>query len=206
MRGGQLDENSVTVWLRQISQGDQEAARQLWDRYSAALQRLIRNRYPKAFNAAADEEDLVQSVFQALWTGAAARQWDSVQDRSELWWLLLAITRRKAISRQVYNLRLKRGGNTVAFSELETAAQDSSQNRPLDIEGDSAPAELILMLQEERERLLHRLRDDVLRSIAVWKLDGYTHEEIAAKLGVTPRTIIRKLCLIREDWSEELKL
>lgn len=201
-----MDENSVTVWLRQMSQGDQEAARQLWNRYSATLQRLIRNRYPQAFNAAADEEDLVQSVFQALWTGAAVGQWDSVQDRTELWWLLLAITRRKAISRQAYNSRLKRGENTLVFSELETASQNSSMNRPLDIKGDAAPAELILMLQEEQERLLQRLRDDVLRSIAVWKLEGYTHVEIAAKLGVTPRTIIRKLSLIREDWSEELQL
>ena len=48
------------------------------------------------------------------------------------------------------------------------------------------------------------LRDDVLRSIAIWKLDGHTHEEIALKLGVTTRTVVRKFNLIRETWAQEL--
>jgi len=44
----------------------------------------------------------------------------------------------------------------------------------------------------------------VLRSIAVWKMEGYTVEEIAARLGCVPRTIERKLRTIRELWGEEV--
>lgn len=198
-----MDDESVTMWLRQISEGNQDAARLLWNRYAAALQRLAKTRYRGALSAVANEEDLVQSVFRALWTGAAAGQWDSVQDRNELWWLLLTITRRTALKRQAYNARRKRGGPTASLSAADTSSSTSAES-PREPTGDNPPPELILMLQEEQDRLLAMLRDDVLRSIAIWKLEGYTHEEIAAKLNVTTRTVIRKLNLIRETWSTEL--
>lgn len=195
----------MTGWLRRIGQGDQDAALQLWRRYAAPLERLARSRYSGALNAVANEEDLVQSVFHALWTGAAEGQWDTVQNRDELWWLLLAITRNKAVKRRTYNARLKRSDVPRSLSGQDTHSHDLSTSQDAqNIAGDSPPPELILMLQEEQERLLASLRDDVLRSIAVWKLDGYTHEEIAGKLNVTPRTVVRKLNLIRETWSEEL--
>jgi DNA-directed RNA polymerase specialized sigma24 family protein len=55
----------------------------------------------------------------------------------------------------------------------------------------------------EFERLLELLSDSQLRSIAVWKWEEYSNEEIAAMLGCTTRTIERKLKLIRTIWSEE---
>jgi IS30 family transposase len=56
---------------------------------------------------------------------------------------------------------------------------------------------------EEYRRLLARLGADDLRSIAVWQMEGFTVEEIAAKLGRSPRTVARKLAVIRDLWSEE---
>lgn len=200
-----MEQDSVTLWLRQLSQGNQTAARQLWNRYSQALIRLAQSRFPGAFTAAADEEDLVQSVFQTLWTGAAAGRWDTVKDRSELWWLLLAITRQKAINQHAYNSRQKRGAGHQPLSLTDTITGDSSAT-PLDqVADERPPPELILMLEEEQQRLLACLRDDVLRSIAVMKLDGASHEQIAQQLDVAPRTVIRKLNLIRETWSKELQ-
>ena len=40
-------------------------------------------------------------------------------------------------------------------------------------------------------------------SIAVWQMEGYTVEEIAARLGRSPRTAARKLAVIRELWDQE---
>ena len=63
------------------------------------------------------------------------------------------------------------------------------------------PEETVVMA-EEMARLLGRLPADI-RVIAVWKFEGYTNEEIAAKLGYTVRTIERKVKLIRKRWSDE---
>ena len=57
---------------------------------------------------------------------------------------------------------------------------------------------------EACERLLQRLDDAGLRSLAIWKMEGYTNEEIAARLGCVPRTVERKLRVIRTLWKQEM--
>jgi len=197
-------DQSVTVWLQQLGEGDQGAALKLWQRYGAALRRIVRRRFQSAVTAAADDEDIVQSVFRALWMGAVAKQFEQVGSRDELWWLLLTITRRKALNRRAYNSRRKR--RPVA-GRIEHNSAENGRNEFVGwacVDKNQPPPDLILTLAEERELLLERLPDDKLRSIALWKLDGYTNEEIAAKLNVTPRTIVRKLNLIRANWQQEL--
>ena len=59
------------------------------------------------------------------------------------------------------------------------------------------------MVAEETRRLLGRLGDDQLRQIALDRMEGYTTEEIADRLGCARRTVARRLDLIRQTWSEE---
>ena len=198
-----MDHPSVTVWLSQFKQGDQSAAKKLWDRYGPLLTKLARRRYHAATNPVFDEDDLVQSVFGALWSSAASGKLENIQGRDELWWLLLSIMRRKASNRLAYNLRQKRGGGR-GVSRAQPGSEKVTLIEWTGIDPDQPPPDLILALEEEQQRLLNLLRDDTLRSIAMWQLDGYTHEEIACKLTVTPRTIIRKVNLIRERWAKEL--
>ena len=56
---------------------------------------------------------------------------------------------------------------------------------------------------EECQQVLDRLSDSLLRAIALWKIEGFTTEEIAAKLGCASRTVERKLQLIRRLWKAE---
>ena len=54
---------------------------------------------------------------------------------------------------------------------------------------------------EEYTRLLERLNDPTLRRIAVWKMEGHTNEDIAARLGCALATVERRLRLIRKTWD-----
>ena len=38
-------------------------------------------------------------------------------------------------------------------------------------------------------------------SLALWKLEGYTNDEIAGLMGYTRRTIQRMLAVIRQSWE-----
>jgi hypothetical protein len=58
-------------------------------------------------------------------------------------------------------------------------------------------------LAEEHQLLLGRLGGRELEAVAVWKQEGYTNAEIAAPLDGTPRTVERKLRLIRGLWRQE---
>ena len=44
-----------------------------------------------------------------------------------------------------------------------------------------------------------------LRSIATWKMEGYSEEEMAAQLKCVPRTVRRRLQEIRSIWEKESK-
>ncbi len=51
--------------------------------------------------------------------------------------------------------------------------------------------------------MLDALNDDVLRSIAVAKMEGRTNAEIAGRLEISLPTIERKLQRIRRIWQKE---
>ena len=56
------------------------------------------------------------------------------------------------------------------------------------------------MMAEAFDHLL-ALLDDELREIALLKLEGYSHDEIAQQIGRSTRTVDRRLGLIREKWA-----
>ncbi|MBV8234094.1 MAG: hypothetical protein JO075_00190, partial [Acidimicrobiia bacterium] len=63
--------------------------------------------------------------------------------------------------------------------------------------------EFAAQVADECRRLLDGLGDEGLRSVALWKMEGYTNAEIAARLGgVNTRTVERKLKTIRARWEE----
>jgi DNA-directed RNA polymerase specialized sigma24 family protein len=186
-------QGSVTRWITQLRAGDQAAADPLWHRYFERLVALARARLVQAPRRAADEEDVALSAFHSFCRAAENGRFPKLDDRADLWRLLAAFTRRKAAHLLRDGGRLKRGAGEIA---------DEGVNLEL-IAGEEPGPELIAEMAEECRRLLDRLGDDSLRAVAVWKMEGYTNEEIAGKLTCVPRTVERKLRLIRAIWESE---
>jgi DNA-directed RNA polymerase specialized sigma24 family protein len=197
--------NSVTQWIANLQKGDADAAQRLWDRYFEELVKFARERLGATPRQARDEEDLALSVFDSFFRGARAGRLAGLKHRHELWWMLLAITRRKVVDQFRGNNRQKHG---VMVTRIETdVGIDPKTNERFDLNLvlDETPSpDLLLQLDEEWQRLLSLLRDDTLRRIACWRIEGYSVLEIAAKLQVLPRTVGRKLSLIRSKWAEEI--
>src|SRR5436190_1118263 len=70
--------------------------------------------------------------------------------------------------------------------------------------GPEPSPEFAAQVAEEYRRLLQVLGDRELKTVAVWKMEGYTVMEIAEKLGYVTRTVERKLRLIRSIWAREV--
>lgn len=191
---------SVTWWLQELQKGDELAANELWHRYFDRLVRLARQRLGEAQRRVQDEDDIAISVFQSLCEGAARGDLATLQSREDLWRLLATITVRK-VARQIRDAnRQKRGGGRIRGESVFDTSEGG-----FDALATSEPtSEFLHQLAEEHQRLLQRLDDDTLRRIAVWKLEGWTGEEIAAKLHITRRSVERKLERIRELWKGEL--
>src|SRR5437868_6100048 len=119
-------EGSVTRWIGGLKEGDPEAARRLWQRYFDDLVRLARARLRDAPRGAADEEDAALSAFDSLCRGAAAVRFPRLDDREDLWRVLVTITARKAADLIQHERRRKRGGGRVlAEAALAGAALES---------------------------------------------------------------------------------
>jgi DNA-directed RNA polymerase specialized sigma24 family protein len=195
-------EGSVTRWISLLKNGDRAAASPLWEAYFRRLVALARDRLRGTPRRAADEEDVALSAFASFCRGVEGGRFPQLADRDDLWRLLVTITARKALHLARDERSLKRGGavrNEAALGDRDgSAAEDAAIDEFLGREPTPAFA---AQVAEECQRLLESLGVADLRTIAVWKMEGYTTEEIAAKLRRAPRTVERKLDLIRQRWN-----
>lgn len=199
-------DSSVTQWIAGLKAGDADAVRRLWERYAARLVQLAEQRLGPAPRRVSDEEDLALSVFRSLCHGAAAGRFAELSSRDKLWWLLLAITRQKAVSRIRSETAQMRGrGQVVGETELRNPSNGRSDFQLDELVGTEPTPDFLAMLHEEQERLLGLLRNAQLREIATRRIEGYTVSEIADRLGIAVRSVERKLNLIRSQWAKELQ-
>jgi DNA-directed RNA polymerase specialized sigma24 family protein len=195
---------SVTHWISRLKGGDAAAAQKLWESYFPRLVGLARKKLQALPRRAADEEDVALSALDSFCRAAGQGRFPRLDDRDDLWHLLVAITARKALQLRRHEQRQKRGGGTLrgdsAFDAPEAAADGAGLDQVI---GNEPTPEFAAQMAEEYQRLLGRLGDPALRALAVWKMEGYGNEEIAAKLGCVPRTVERKLALVRTLWGQE---
>jgi RNA polymerase sigma factor (sigma-70 family) len=196
--------DSITEWLGRLHSGEEDAARRLWEWYSDELLSLARQRLNEFPRAAADEEDIAQSVFASVCRAAAAGRFKEVKSRGELWWLLLAITKQKIVNHVRRETAQKRGAGRVRCeADLQPSGENGITFSLEDVVAGTPTAEFLVALEEEFERLLAMLREETLREIAVARIEGYSVAEISAKMGIGLRAVERKLQLIRSKWSRE---
>jgi DNA-directed RNA polymerase specialized sigma24 family protein len=187
---------SVTHWIGQLKAGEPAAAQKLWEGYFQKMVGLARQKLQGLPRRAADEEDVALSAFNSFCLGASAGRFPQLSDRDSLWPLLMAITAHKALDLLRHERRLKRGGPPPDAAGAAEAGVEQ-------ILGREPTPEFAVQIAEECQRLLDRLGDDGLRAVALWKMEGYTNEEVAARLGCVPRTVERKLRTIRRLWGQE---
>jgi DNA-directed RNA polymerase specialized sigma24 family protein len=196
---------SITGWIDQARQGDRQAAGQIWQRYFHRLVGLARTALKAAPRRMADEEDVALSAFDSFFRGAEQGRFPELDDRDGLWRLLVVLTRRKAAHLKRDECRLKRGGGAV----LDEAAVARAAGPDADagdfewaVSEEPTPA-FAAQVAEECQRLLQRLPNEEFRALAVAKMEGYTNEELAARLGCCVSTVERRLQVIRRLWTDE---
>lgn len=192
---------SVTQWLNQLRRGDEDAARQLWERYFRRLVQLARARMGPVSRHVADEEDVALSVMDYLCRGVQQGRFDQIADRDELWRLLFTMTAHKVVEKTRLAARQKRGGGQI----LDEGALRRDGDGKIDaIASDEPTPELLVEMDDEYRRLMELLGESSLQQAASLRLQSWTNEEIAGRLGITRRSVERKLNRVRLIWSAEL--
>ncbi len=194
---------SISACFERLTAGDDQALRVLWERYFDGLLFVASKQLGNAPRRTFDEEDIALSVFECLRKGAEEGRFAEMRDRTDLWKLLVTIAQQKAIDRIRRETAQKRGGGATRGDSVwdGQAGRAGFHNFMKD---EPTPDELVA-IDDENQQLLQKLRDDSLRRVAVLRLHGHTNTEIAKKLGVTSRTVERKLNLIRKAWKQQLE-
>lgn len=182
----------ITRWIDAARAGDSDAETDLWNHYFGQVTRLARVRMLALQRTVYDEEDATSSALRSLFRGLREDRFPELHDRSNLWRVLVLITKRKARAQW----RREQAGHRVPAGAVDAEA-------PIEQIISSEPTpDFVSEMMDETERLLESLGDDRLRRIAVMRMDGLTNDEIADRLGCASRTIRRKIDLIRDTWGE----
>lgn len=179
------EQNSVTEWIHAIRRKDDVAAGALWNRYFDRLMHIARSRMTNLPRSTYDEEDAALSTFRVLYGKLQQGNYGELGSRDELWNLMLKILIRKV-------------GHRVVYEETEKRTPPGPPGHLAD-----ARASATNPMASECSELLSKLSSVDLEQVAIWKLEGYTNDEIALKLNRTRRTVQRMLELIRSIWQEQ---
>ena len=181
---------SITRLIRAVQDGSSSAVGPLLSAYFDRLVRLASKRLRNLPGLAGYDEDLALRSFHSVYQRLrdSARPLD-LACRDDLWRLLATRT----ISRAIDLIRRHRQAEVRGDEDVTQL-----------LTRDPTPEEAA-ELADECRHLLDSLQEPELRQIALWKVEGYTHEEIAARLDCVPRTIERKVSRIRLLWKHELE-
>jgi DNA-directed RNA polymerase specialized sigma24 family protein len=154
---------------------------------------------------ASEAEDVAVEAFDSFCRRAEEGRFPRLEDRGDLWQLLVVIAYRKTCNLVVHEARRQPRHGRVIHTSALTDRDGASFAEVLSRE---QPPEMAAQMAEEYRRLLDALPSEELRNVAVWKMEGYTSEEIAAKMnegkGRSLATVERKLDRIRLCWQKEI--
>jgi DNA-directed RNA polymerase specialized sigma24 family protein len=189
--------HSVTRLIEGLRGQDPHAAEQIWRRYFERLLPLARAKIGGLPHRAMDEEDVLVSVFDRFFRAAKEHRFARLNDRDDLWQILLMLTERKVADQYRAAGAEKRGGEAVR-QELPRDADSLGE-----LAAREPGPEFVASFNENLARALHRLGEQTTREVALLRMEGFENREIAARLAISLSSVERKLRVIREVWREE---
>jgi RNA polymerase sigma factor (sigma-70 family) len=189
------EHDSFAEFIRRIRAGDDQAARELVERYEPAIRREVRLRLrDQRLASRFDWADICQSVMASFFVRAAAGQFD-LEQPDHLLRLLVVMTRNKVTQQVRHNSAERRD-----YRRLE--AHD-----PAYLEGrwTGCPSPSRLVASRELLDVFRRRLSEEERRLADLRAQGCEWAEIAAELGGTPQARRKQLARALDRIERQLE-
>jgi len=198
MSDTELTKGSVSGWIAKMRQGDPVAIEKLVARYFKKIANFANKRLRRGIRVLDDGEDIAISVLQSITSNSAKGRFPNLQDRDDLWLMMIMIAQHDVIDKQRAAVRRDRlSESTLTMTDLL-----ETYNINLDLFLSQKDSHTKLMeIAECWEDLLKTLPDERCRDIAQLKIKGHSNLEIAGLLGLIPKTVDRKIKLIMQRWN-----
>lgn len=184
-------ENSSRILANRLATGDPNSPQAVVDRYVGRLLALVRPRISDRLRRRIDAEDVAQSAFRSFFRRAELGELDLGRG-APLWRLLSAIALNK--------LHKQAERHTAAKRSIR---RDSSPGKLLTevIAGREPDPAGAAAIADELDSLIAGL-SPVARQVVEMRLADYSHEEIAAEIGRSDRTVRRILADVQAQWRD----
>jgi RNA polymerase sigma-70 factor (ECF subfamily) len=177
--------------MRRLRSGDEDAAAEVFHRFSQRLIGLARARLDHLVRQKMDPEEVVQSVYKSFFVRFADGQYD-LKTWDGLWALLTLITVRKCGHRIEY---FRAACRDVRHEAAPPPSEDSTSSWEA-IARDPTPAEAAMLADTVAQ--LMRVLDGRDRDIVSLTLQGLAAPAISAHVGCSERTVRRVLDQVKK--------
>ena len=195
-------EEPISGWIDGLRQGDESAARKVWQHFAKRLCDATRHRIHPKTRRVYDEEDAAVSAFRSLCAGVTAGRFPDLNDREGLWRLMLVIASRKVTRRHRHDQQQRRDVRRNLEESVFCLAADSGCARLEQFASREPTPEFQAEFVETSIALFENLQEPALLEIAQLKVEGYGDSEIAERLNCSRQAVQRKIERIRRKWSK----
>jgi RNA polymerase sigma factor (sigma-70 family) len=189
---------SVTILLNQVKDDiSSEAAQKLFERYIRQLEWVARGKMGGLKHTVSDEEDFAVTVLGQFFLGVRSGRFPKLNDRHDLWQILLLIMNPSHTDAFRRNQRKELGESAIV-----AATPDGSEVGGVgDLVATAVTPKDLAEWEDQIRHLLAQLPQEKWRQVALWKLEQRTNSEIARLLKCSVRQVERILEAIREQWQ-----
>ncbi|TWT91996.1 ECF-type sigma factor [Stieleria varia] len=199
-----LQPASVSLLLQQLKTGDEFASTEIWKRYIEQLLPLAREKLKGLRSSCADEDDILLSVFDRFFRAVKEERFAHLQNREDLWQVLLVLTDRRIADQFRKSHAQKRGGGKIVSLDDVILSESTHSDNLMELADRGPTPEFATAFANQLEVALERLDEGSSREVAVLRMEGYSTKEIGEQLGISLSAVERKLRMIRDVWSEIL--
>jgi RNA polymerase sigma factor (sigma-70 family) len=191
-------------WQRLIQglrAGDRQVVQEFCDQYGALLHQLADKHLGEGLRRRVGPEDVVQSACRTFLRRARGGEFQ-LADSDSLWRLLCAITLTKVREQTRFHLRQKRGLDQER--PLAPFRGDDSGTGFAPVAPGPSPAEAAEFADQFQQVLASF--DDEERQVAELKLQEFTNDEVAERLGCSERTVRRILKRVQARLAQSFEV
>ena len=186
-------EDDFRQLMARVRAGSEEAARELFDRYSGHISRVVRRRLHRRLRTEYDSLDFLQAV----WASFFAVSLDEYTfERPED---LIGFLARMAYNK-VVDVTRRRFGTVKHNINSELPFEEASSVSAKQVAVRQPTPSQEVMAEERWEQLLEGLTPPLRRVLELLR-QGYTHKKIAQEVGLHPKMIQRFLRQLAERWG-----
>lgn len=174
------DDADFQAVLTALNEGDQDAARKIYERFIDRLVALASSRLDRKHQSKIDPQSVAHSALMSFFGGQKDGAFE-LQNWGMVLGLLSHITFRKCLNRNRYFRQKRRNeSGVIQFADWQNA--------------DKAPGpEEQVMLEELLEKALNSLKHPERKEMVELFLDGNSTDEVADRVGFSQRTVQRSI-------------